>query len=155
MIRRALAWALALAAVPAVASENPAGEFPDAKASDPARMGWMVGSPPPPDRIVRFDDGSYWRFPAMRWTVSNFRQLMPTVNVSRGLGPIAPLPTALRDDIDGVAFTPLGGFAAAEPVPVIADDRLDGREHLRRIVVQKTDVTAYGSLVGGCHVKRA
>lgn len=82
--------------------------FPDAQASDPAKLGWMVGSPPPADRIVRFDDGSYWRFPALRWTVSNFRQLMPTVNVSRGLGPVAPLPVALRGDIDDVRFTPLG-----------------------------------------------
>jgi len=32
---------------------------------------------------------------------------------------------------------------------------LAGRAHLRRIVVQKTDVAAYGFLVGGCHVKRA
>lgn len=68
----------------------------------------MTGSPPPPDRIVRFEDGSYWRFPALRWTVSNFRQLMPTVNVSRGLGQAAILPVALRDDIDGLSFTPLG-----------------------------------------------
>ncbi|MBT9526830.1 MAG: serine hydrolase [Rhizobacter sp.] len=87
---------------------SPRSDFPDAQASDPAKLGWMVGSPPPPDRIIRFEDGSYWRFPAMRWTASNFRQLMPTVNVSRGLGPIAPLPVAHRDDIDGVRFTPLG-----------------------------------------------
>ena len=33
---------------------------------------------------------------------------------------------------------------------------LAGREHLRRIVVNTTDVSAYNSLVsGGCHVKRA
>jgi transposase len=33
---------------------------------------------------------------------------------------------------------------------------LAGREHLRRIIVNTTDVTAYSSLVsGGCHVKRA
>jgi CubicO group peptidase (beta-lactamase class C family) len=91
------------------AGPGPDGPFPDAQASDPAKLGWMVGSPPPPDRIIRFDDGSYWKFPAMRWTVANFRQLMPTVNVSRGLGPAAPLPTALRDDLDAVNFTPLGG----------------------------------------------
>ena len=57
--------------------------YPDAAASDPAKLGWMVGSPPPPDRILRFDDGSYFRFPAMRWSVVHFRELMPTVNVSR------------------------------------------------------------------------
>lgn len=90
-------------------AEPPAPEkFPDAQASDPATLGWMVGSPPPPERLVRFDDGSYWRFPALRWTVSNFRQLMPTVNVSRGLQPARALPVALRADLDDVTFTPSG-----------------------------------------------
>ncbi|PIF78853.1 hypothetical protein CLU95_6052 [Variovorax sp. 54] len=81
--------------------------FPDAAASDPAKLGWMTGSPPPPDRTLRFDDGSYFQFPAMRWSVSNFRQLMPTVNVSRGLGAPTALPQALRQDIDTLSFTPL------------------------------------------------
>jgi CubicO group peptidase (beta-lactamase class C family) len=103
-----LALAGASAAPLAALQQNPLAAFPDARASDPARLGWMVGSPPPPDRIVRFEDGSYWRFPALRWTVSNFRQLMPTVNVSRGLGPVVPLPYALRDDIESLTFTPLG-----------------------------------------------
>ncbi len=87
--------------------------YPDAIQSDPARLGWMVGAPPPRERILRFDDGSYFRFPALRWSVSNFRQLMPTVNVSRGIGPPRPLQRALRDDIDGITFTPLG---AARPM---------------------------------------
>jgi hypothetical protein len=85
-----------------------ASSFPDAVESDPARLGWMVGSPPPADRILRFDDGSYFRFPQMRWSVANFRQLMPTVNVSRGTGAPGKLRRALRDDIDDVTFTPLG-----------------------------------------------
>lgn len=38
--------------------------FPDAAASDPATLKWMVGAPPPPDRTLRFEDGSYFRFPA-------------------------------------------------------------------------------------------
>ena len=97
-----------VAAQPSAERPGAPAAWPDAQASDPARLGWMVGSPPPPDRIIRIDDGSYWRFPALRWTVSNFRQLMPTVGVPRGLGPVAPLPVALRDDIDRVRFTPLG-----------------------------------------------
>ncbi|MDQ3201733.1 MAG: beta-lactamase family protein [Pseudomonadota bacterium] len=85
--------------------------FPDARASDPAKLGWMVGSPPPADRTVRFEDGSYFRFPAMRWSVSNFRQLMPTINVSRGLGAPTPLKSALREDIDAITLIPLGATA--------------------------------------------
>src|SRR5471030_3138855 len=82
---------------------------PDALTSDPAKLGWMVGSPPPPDRTIRLKDGSFMRFPALRWSFSNFRQLAPTVNVSRGLGAPVPLPRALRtDDIDAVSFVPIG-----------------------------------------------
>lgn len=103
---------------PAQAKDVAAVSTPlDANASDPAKLGWMVGSPPPPDRILRFEDGSYFRFPAMRWSVSHFRQLMPTVNVSRGLG--APLPfkqyrqpnkqtNKMQAAIDALRFQPLG-----------------------------------------------
>ncbi|MCE6976204.1 class C beta-lactamase-related serine hydrolase [Pseudomonas frederiksbergensis] len=85
--------------------------FPDAAASDPAKLGWMVGSPPPADRTVRFEDGSYFQFPAMRWSVSNFRQLMPSINVSRGLGAPVPLESALHKDVDAISFIPLGAKA--------------------------------------------
>lgn len=83
-------------------------KFPSAEESDPVKLGWMVGSPPPADRILRFDDSSYFRFPAMRWSVSNFRQLMPTVNVSRGLEAPTPLEDQPRSDIDDMKFLPLG-----------------------------------------------
>ncbi|MGE0142824.1 MAG: serine hydrolase domain-containing protein [Planctomycetota bacterium] len=105
----AFAGAIVVVSPIALTTARAAGQmFPDAAESDPAKLGWMVGAPPPPDRILRFDDGSYFRFPAMRWSVSNFRQLMPTVNVSRGIGSPNALPRAIRDDIDDVVFTPLG-----------------------------------------------
>lgn len=85
----------------------------DAAASDPAKLGWMIGAPPPPERILRFDDGSYFQFPALRWSVCNFRQLMPNVNVSRAPGAPVPLPQALLRSIDDVTFTPIG---AAKPM---------------------------------------
>lgn len=86
--------------------------FPDAQASDPALLKWMVGAPPPADRTLRFEDGSYFRFPAMRWSVSNFRQLMPTVNVSRGLGAPTPLARQLDAHIDSLAVLPSGASQA-------------------------------------------
>ena len=82
--------------------------LPDAEASDPARLGWMVGSPPAADKLIRFADGSSYRFPQLRWSFSNFRQLVPTTNVSRGTAAPSPLPRALRDDLDAVSFTPMG-----------------------------------------------
>lgn len=59
--------------------------------SDPVKLGWMVSSSPPPDRILHFEDGSFFEFPALRWSVAHMRQFMPTVNVSRGLGNAIPL----------------------------------------------------------------
>jgi CubicO group peptidase (beta-lactamase class C family) len=82
--------------------------MPTAESTDPVKLGWMVGSPPPPDRIIRWADGSFYTFPKFRWSFSNFRQLGPTTNVSRGLGAPVPLPRAERDDLDAVTFTPLG-----------------------------------------------
>lgn len=102
------AAALALLATLSPAHASDAARFPNAVQSDPAALGWMVGFPPPAERIVRFEDGSYWRFPQLRWTVSNLRQLMPTVSVSRGLGAPSELKRALREDIDALTFLPLG-----------------------------------------------
>lgn len=62
----------------------------------------------------------------MRWSVSNFRQLMPTVNVSRGVGAPTPLPRALRQDIDAVRFTPLGGAATMSWAESLAANYTDG-----------------------------
>ncbi|CAN5909477.1 serine hydrolase [soil metagenome] len=81
--------------------------FPDAQASDPITMGWMKGSPPPADKLIRFADGSSLRFPQTRWSFSNFRQLGATSNVSRGVGAVSVLPRAERDDIDAVTFQTL------------------------------------------------
>lgn len=55
--------------------------------TDPETLGWMRGFPPPPDRTITFQDGSFRSFPELRWAWSNIRQLVPTVNVWRGAGP--------------------------------------------------------------------
>ena len=81
----------------------------DAIESDPVRMGWMVGSPPPPDKLIRFADNSFTLFPRTRWSYSNMRQLLPTSVVRRADRPVLRLPRDERGDLDAVAFVPLGG----------------------------------------------
>ena len=76
--------------------------------SDPQTLGWMVGAPPPANKIIRFTDGDYFSFPRLRWTICHFRQLMPTVGVSRGLDAPVPLQRKIDDAIDAITFTPLG-----------------------------------------------
>lgn len=79
-----------------------------AEESDPRKLGWMVGSPPPEEKIIRFSDNDYFSFPKLRWTVCHFRELMPTVGVSRGLRAPAPFEREIAESIDAVVFTPLG-----------------------------------------------
>lgn len=106
-LTKALVVVLSLPAVTRAQQAMP--EFPDARASDPVMLGLMVGSPPPPDRIVAFDDGSFSRFPQLRWALSHWRELRPTAPIYRGNRPVSALPRAERDDLDEVSFTPLGG----------------------------------------------
>jgi CubicO group peptidase (beta-lactamase class C family) len=98
----------------------------DARASDPVVMGWMVGAPPPADKLVSFADDSWLQFPQRRWSFSNVRQLMPTQVVSRGDGPVAELPLALRADIDAVTFKPLGRDETATWEQSLAANYTDG-----------------------------
>lgn len=76
--------------------------------TDPVKLGWMQGSPPPDDKMIRQDDGSFYQFPRSRWAFSNMRSLFPTINLSRGDGPPSSLPEQLRDDLDAVTFLPSG-----------------------------------------------
>lgn len=82
--------------------------LPTAAQTDPTTLGMMQGFPPPPDKTIRFIDGSSLKFPNTRWAFSHIRELVPTANVSRGEGPMVPLPRAERD-LGGVALTTLDG----------------------------------------------
>lgn len=106
------AWTLAATALLASSAMAQQSPPPDASASDPAKLGWMQGNPPPADKLIRFEDGSYFRFPQLRWSFSNWRQLMPSVPLRRGAGAAVALPRAQRADIDAVTFTPIGSDKA-------------------------------------------
>lgn len=80
--------------------------FASARDTEPSKLGWMQGAPVPEDKQLRFADGSFFEFPALRWSVAHMRELMPTVSVSRGLGAPAVLPKQLDAEIDALTFTP-------------------------------------------------
>jgi CubicO group peptidase (beta-lactamase class C family) len=81
---------------------------PNAADSDPRGLGWMTGFPPPPEKAVTFADGSFRQFPQLRWAWSNIRQLVPTVGVWRGPGPVSPLPRD-EQDLGSVPLTTMDG----------------------------------------------
>jgi CubicO group peptidase (beta-lactamase class C family) len=81
----------------------------NAENSDPRKLGWMTGFPPPPDKLIMQPESDYFSFPKLRWTVCHIRELMPTKQVSRGIGSPTPLTYAIDHDIDAVTFMPLHG----------------------------------------------
>lgn len=84
--------------------------YPDGRASDPARLGWMEGAPPPADRRVQFNGSPVLGFPQIRWSLCHMRQLVPTVNVWRGPGPASELASAPRTgDVESLRFADLHG----------------------------------------------
>lgn len=80
----------------------------DAAASDPAKLGWMQGTPPAPDKIIGLENGGYRNFPMTRWSFSNWRQFVQSAPLRRGATPVHVFPRAERADIDALTFTPIG-----------------------------------------------
>ena len=86
---------------------QPAQKYLSARESDPVKMGWMQGFPPPQDKVLSAADGSFFKFPALRWSVAHMRQFLPTVGVPAGLGNPKALPYALDEKkIDALTFMP-------------------------------------------------
>jgi CubicO group peptidase (beta-lactamase class C family) len=81
---------------------------PNAAGSDPRTLGWMTRFPPAPEVAITFADGSFRQFPQLRWAWSNIRQLVPTIAVWRGPGPVSVLPRA-EQDLGRVKLTTMDG----------------------------------------------
>jgi CubicO group peptidase (beta-lactamase class C family) len=130
-------------------SQTPSGPRPDPRATDPIELGWMVGSPPPADKLISALDGSSYRFPQWRWSFSHWRELVPTVEVSRGTGAVYELPRAERTDLDAVTFTPLGGGAPMTWAESLVQNYTDGIVVLHRgsVVYERY----FGALEGDGH----
>lgn len=97
-----------------------------AEVSDPRVMGWMQGFPPPPDKLIMQPSSDFFGFPKLRWTVCHMRELLPTAEVSRGLGAPLPLAYALDSGIDALTFTPTGGGAPMTWEASLAANYTDG-----------------------------
>jgi CubicO group peptidase (beta-lactamase class C family) len=111
----------------------------DAAASDPAKFGWMLGTPPAPDKIIGLEDGGYRTFPKTRWSFSNWRQFVQSVPLRRGATPIHIFPRAERADIDAVTFMPIGGTQPMSWKDSLAANYTDGIVvlHKGRIVYER------------------
>jgi CubicO group peptidase (beta-lactamase class C family) len=139
--RTALAAVFALLAVNTTTSlaQAPVASPPDPAATSVGAMGWMKGFPPPPDRLITFDDPAGGVFPRTRWSFSHVRETVPTANVWRGSGAPGPLPAAPRSDLEAVTFKPLGSEETVSFGQMIPRTYTDGILvlHRGRVVYEK------------------
>ena len=56
-------------------------QTPTAEESNPKRTKYMQGYPPPTDKRINARDGSFFEFPALRYSVCHLREFMPTICV--------------------------------------------------------------------------
>ncbi|BDX06620.1 serine hydrolase domain-containing protein [Planctobacterium marinum] len=75
-----------------------------AEDSDPRVLKWMMGSPPPEDKLIMQPQSNYFGFPKLRWSVCHIRELLPTKQVSRGLGNPHPFKYEIDPGIDSIQF---------------------------------------------------
>jgi CubicO group peptidase (beta-lactamase class C family) len=114
-------------------------EFMSAKESDPGQMGWMKGFPPDPDSVVSAIDGSFFRFPALRFSVCHMREFFPTVNVSCAQENRFKFKSRPYHDIDLVTFLPEGGSESMTWKESLQVNYTDGIiiQHKGKIVYEK------------------
>ena len=101
-----------------------------AKDSDPNTLGWMQGFPPPPDKRLKVSDGSFFAFPALRYSVVHMRQFLPTVGVPHGIKESQPLPKTtdkmVSNAINQLEFTPTDGSKPMRFVDSLWHNYTDG-----------------------------
>lgn len=78
----------------------------NAEESNPNKMGWMQGFPPPKDKILSAKDGSFFNFPALRYSVNHMREFFPSRRVLSAKDDYYTLRTKHDKEIESIVFTP-------------------------------------------------
>ena len=76
----------------------------NAKDSDPEKLKWMMGFPPEQEKIISAKDGSFFQFPALRYSVNHMREFYPTRNVSAAKTDLYKFKHDLDRKIDEITF---------------------------------------------------
>lgn len=80
----------------------------NAAESNPQKMGWMQGFPPAQDKTVSANDGSFFVFPALRYSVNHIREFYPTKPVPAAKEKYTVLKSKIDSSLDDVSFVPWG-----------------------------------------------
>ena len=78
----------------------------NAEESNPNKLGWMQGFPPPQDKILSAKTGSFFDFPGLRYSVNHMREFFPSRKVGSAKYDYHSFRTKIDDKIDEVTFTP-------------------------------------------------
>lgn len=74
--------------------------------TDPNKMGWMKGFPPASDKVISAANGSFFEFPALRYSVNHMREFLPTREVPAAQENQIEFKVRLDKKIDEVRFVP-------------------------------------------------
>lgn len=74
--------------------------------SNPNRLKWMAGFPPKKEKIISAVDGSFFNFPAIRYSVNHMREFFPTRIVEANREKPHKLKIKLNNNIDDLTFIP-------------------------------------------------
>lgn len=74
--------------------------------TEPEKMGWMKGFPPEKEKLIYASDGSFFQFPALRYSINHMREFYPTRNVSAAKEKYYQFEVALDKKIDEIMFIP-------------------------------------------------
>jgi CubicO group peptidase (beta-lactamase class C family) len=126
--RLAVSFLIGLLALSAVSGglQSQADTPLSAEESNPVKLGWMTGFPPPAEKLIMQPESDFFSFPKLRWTVCHIRELMPTKQVSRGIAAPVPMPYALDDGVDSVTFVPIGAEGRMTWAETLSRNYTDG-----------------------------
>ena len=94
--------------------------------SDPVKMGWLQGFPPPKDKTVSAIDGSFFKFPALRYSVCHMRKFMPTTVVNCAQEKRYEFKQKWNQNIDGLTFIPTNSTSPMTWKESLAKNYTDG-----------------------------
>lgn len=130
-------------AVQAMECQLDNSKFLSAKDSAPEIMQWMQGSPPPADKRVKLADSSFFKFPALRYSVGHMSEFVPTTLVSRRNTTPSTLPYALDSELETLTYTPWGSDQAISWKQMLDETYTDG------ILVMHKGQVVYEQYLGG------
>ena len=80
--------------------------YPNAQETDPHKMGWMQGFPPEKEKTLHASNGSFFAFPALRYSVNHMREFFPTRNVPASQTKKYKIKSKIDKNIEDIIFIP-------------------------------------------------